>query len=113
MSPCSYYLSSDGQASNQFLVVQAPRAAGCSRPGSTAPRSPTGEGQAGPRVPSDDMEKVTRTEAEWRELLSPDEYRVLRQAGTEAPFIGEYTDTKTVGVYKCRACGAELFRSDT
>ena len=58
------------------------------------------------------MEKVTRTDAEWRELLSPEEYAVLRQAGTEAPFTGEYTDTKTEGVYRCRACGAELFRSD-
>src|SRR5215472_419450 len=58
------------------------------------------------------MEKVTRTDAEWRDQLSPEAYRVLRQAGTEAPFTGEYTDTKTVGVYKCRACGAELFRSD-
>ena len=63
---------------------------------------------AGPRVASDDMEKVTRTEAEWRELLSPDEYRVLPQAGTEAPFTGEYTDAKTVGVYKCAA--EELIR---
>ena len=68
---------------------------------------------AGPQVPSDDMEKVTRTEAQWRELLSTDEYRVLRQAGTEAPFTGEYTDTKTVGVYRCRACRTELFRSET
>jgi len=58
------------------------------------------------------MEKVERTDAEWRELLSPDEYAVLRKAGTEQAFTGEYTDTKTVGVYKCRACGAELFRSD-
>jgi peptide-methionine (R)-S-oxide reductase len=57
------------------------------------------------------MEKVVRTEAEWRERLTPDEYRVLRQAGTERPFTGEYTDTKTIGVYRCRACGAELFRS--
>ena len=57
------------------------------------------------------MEKVNRTEAEWRERLTPDEYRVLRQAGTERPFTGEYTDTKTRGVYHCRACGAELFRS--
>ena len=59
-----------------------------------------------------DMEKVERTEAEWRELLSPDEYAVLRQAGTERAFTGEYTDSETVGVYRCKACGAELFRSD-
>jgi len=58
------------------------------------------------------MEKVSRTEAEWQEILSPEEYQVLRKAGTEAPFTGEYTDTKTTGVYRCRACGAELFRSD-
>ena len=43
---------------------------------------------------------------------SPDEYAVLRQAGTEAPFVGEYTDNHEIGVYRCRACGAELFRSD-
>src|SRR5260370_7363215 len=59
------------------------------------------------------MDKVTRTDAEWREQLTPEEYAVLREAGTEAPFTGEYTDTKTEGVYRCRACGAELFRSDT
>ena len=58
------------------------------------------------------MDKVTKTETEWREQLSPEEYRVLRQAGTEAPWTGEYTDAKTEGVYRCRACGAELFRSD-
>jgi len=58
------------------------------------------------------MDKVTRSDAEWRQQLTPAEYRVLRQAGTEAPFTGEYTDTKTEGVYRCRACGAELFRSD-
>ena len=58
------------------------------------------------------MEKVSRTDAQWREQLTPEEYRVLRQAGTEAPFAGEYTDTETTGVYRCRACGAELFRSD-
>jgi peptide-methionine (R)-S-oxide reductase len=58
------------------------------------------------------MDKTTRTVAEWREALTPEEYAVLRQAGTEAPFTGEYTDTKTEGVYRCRARGAELFRSD-
>jgi peptide-methionine (R)-S-oxide reductase len=55
--------------------------------------------------------EVQKSDAEWREQLSPDEYRVLRRAGTEPAFRGEYTDTKTAGVYACRACGAELFRS--
>jgi peptide-methionine (R)-S-oxide reductase len=56
--------------------------------------------------------RVQLTDSQWREKLSADEYRVLREAGTERAFTGEYTDTKTVGVYRCRACDAELFRSD-
>ncbi|TWP48129.1 peptide-methionine (R)-S-oxide reductase MsrB [Lentzea tibetensis] len=56
--------------------------------------------------------KVVRSDEEWRTLLNPAEYQVLRKAGTERAFTGEYTDTKTKGVYECRACGAELFRSD-
>jgi peptide-methionine (R)-S-oxide reductase len=59
------------------------------------------------------MYKVDKTDAEWREQLTPAEYAVLRQAGTEPAFRGEYTDTTTTGVYRCRACDAELFRSDT
>ncbi|GAA3188884.1 peptide-methionine (R)-S-oxide reductase MsrB [Dactylosporangium siamense] len=51
------------------------------------------------------------TDAEWRVRLSPDEFRVLRRAGTEAPWSGEYVSTKTAGVYNCRACGAQLFES--
>ena len=54
---------------------------------------------------------VQKSEDEWRAELSPQEYHVLREAGTERAFTGEYTDTKTVGVYSCRACGAELFTS--
>jgi peptide-methionine (R)-S-oxide reductase len=54
---------------------------------------------------------VTKTDAEWREQLSAEEYEVLRKAGTERAFTGEYTDNKRVGVYRCRACGSELFRS--
>ena len=56
--------------------------------------------------------EVTKTEEEWREQLSPHEYQVLREAGTERPWTGEYNDTKTVGIYSCRACGQELFRSE-
>ncbi|GAA3025068.1 peptide-methionine (R)-S-oxide reductase MsrB [Streptosporangium longisporum] len=59
------------------------------------------------------MDKVVKSDAEWRVQLSPEEFRVLRQAGTERPYTGEYVETKTVGVYSCRACGSELFRSDT
>ena len=48
---------------------------------------------------------------QWRERLSAEEYRVLRQGGTEAPHTGEYNNTTTEGIYSCRACGAELFRT--
>ena len=59
------------------------------------------------------MEKVKKSEAEWRTELSPEEYHVLREKGTERAFTGAYWDEKADGVYRCRACGQELFSSDT
>lgn len=60
-----------------------------------------------------DNEKVVKSEEQWRAELSPEQYAVLRQAGTERPFTGEYVDTETPGVYKCAGCGQELFAADT
>jgi peptide-methionine (R)-S-oxide reductase len=57
--------------------------------------------------------RVQKSDAEWQAQLSPQEYAVLRKGGTEPAFQGEYTDTATTGVYRCRACSQELFRSDT
>ena len=59
------------------------------------------------------MEKVDKTEQEWREQLTPEQYKILREAGTEPPFTGIYNDAKQSGTYRCAACGLELFGSDT
>lgn len=59
------------------------------------------------------MAKVSKTDAEWREQLTPEQYAVLRRAGTERAGSGEYAYTKDPGVYCCAGCGASLFRSDT
>jgi peptide-methionine (R)-S-oxide reductase len=56
--------------------------------------------------------KVTKSDAEWRTDLSPEQYDVLRKKGTERPFTGVYNDCKDPGIYRCAGCGAELFRSD-
>ena len=57
--------------------------------------------------------EVDRSEEEWKQALSPDQYRVLREKGTERPFTGKYVHTKDDGTYLCAACGAELFSSST
>lgn len=56
---------------------------------------------------------LPQTDAEWKERLTDEQYRVLRQAGTEPPFSGEYVDEKADGMYHCAACGAPLFASST
>ena len=56
---------------------------------------------------------VTKTDAEWRQQLTPEQYRVLRQKGTEQAFTGQYVNTKDAGSYRCAACGEVLFFSDT
>lgn len=56
--------------------------------------------------------KVKKSDAEWRSILAPDEYHVLREKGTERAFTGRYWDEKTSGLYRCRGCGEPLFASD-
>lgn len=57
-------------------------------------------------------DKLNRTDAEWRAALTPEQYRILRQAGTEPPFSGELLDVKDKGEFRCAACGEPLFASD-
>jgi peptide-methionine (R)-S-oxide reductase len=89
--------------------------AGCSRGGGES--SAFAAEKKGPDTMSADTKTsgaaLPKTNAEWKKVLTPDQYRVLREKGTEAPFSGEYAKCDKEGVYHCAACGAALFKSDT
>src|SRR5687767_4385633 len=57
--------------------------------------------------------RVEKPDGEWKQELTPAEYKIIREKGTEPPFTGKYVNTKDEGVYRCRACGMPLFSSDT
>jgi peptide-methionine (R)-S-oxide reductase len=59
------------------------------------------------------VQRIQKTEGEWREELTPEQYRIAREKGTERAFTGEYWDHKEEGVYRCVGCGAPLFSSET
>lgn len=59
------------------------------------------------------VKRVEKTDAEWQQELTPEQYRIMREKGTEHPFTGEYVDNHEEGMYRCAACGTELFSSDT
>jgi peptide-methionine (R)-S-oxide reductase len=63
--------------------------------------------------PMTPIEKIEKTEAEWKALLTPEQYRITRQHGTERAFTGKYWDHHEAGVYRCVACGLEVFESGT
>ncbi len=100
---------------NLSVLGAALFAAGCgSSPVASVPDVPGGTNALPVATPNQTMNpKITKTDAEWKKELTPEQYRVLREKGTERAFTGEYWNTKSKGVYRCAGCGEELFVSDT
>jgi peptide-methionine (R)-S-oxide reductase len=116
------HLAADRMSLLFFLL---PLALGCEPPASAAKATPANSqpSQVSPAAATPTSQpvtamatktqKVTKTDEEWRRLLTPEQYFILRQKGTEMPFTGQYDKTSDKGVYVCAACGQELFSSDT
>lgn len=85
--------------------------ASCGQKPNTSTRKPEIQNQVTMNQ-NNDTTKVVKTEEEWKNFLTPEQYYVLRQKGTDAPFTGKYTMTNDKGMYVCAACGNELFSSD-
>ena len=77
------------------------------------PAGDAGSAKTTPAKTKPGVEKITRSEDEWKRLLTPEQYRVLRGEGTERAFTGKFWDHHADGIYRCAGCGLELFRSDT
>jgi peptide-methionine (R)-S-oxide reductase len=92
-----------------LVLLSALAVAGCDR---ARTRAALGD-PAMQKPESAETPAVEKTDAEWRKTLTPEQYRVLREKGTEAPHKGKYVETETPGTYKCAGCGAVLFRSET
>lgn len=75
--------------------------------------SGTGQTNSKPKSTMSDSNKVVKTEKEWKKILSPEQYNVLREKGTEMPFSGKYYLHREKGMYVCAGCNSELFKSDT
>jgi peptide-methionine (R)-S-oxide reductase len=82
----------------------------CNRPTATAADKPAASKPASQEAP---VARIEKTEAEWKQILDPEQYQVIREKGTERSGSGEYVNNHERGTYKCAACGLELFSSDS
>jgi len=95
------------------LASRAPSDGGTPAPGKARTKAATTDSHAKDSGTHGKVEKIVKTDAEWKKILTPDQYRVLREQGTEMAFTGKYWKEKRTGTYLCAGCGLELFTSGT